>query len=80
MEKAKEYGIRIAFENTEGEEFLFALMEYFKDDAAVGFCWDSGHEMCYSYGKDLLSRCKGGIESIKRFASEEASVDKTYLK
>lgn len=55
VDKAKEYGIRIAFENTEGEEFLFALMEHFKDNDTVGFCWDSGHEMCYSYGKDLLS-------------------------
>lgn len=55
VDKAREYGIRIAFENTEGEEFLFALMEHFKDNDNVGFCWDSGHEMCYSYGKDLLS-------------------------
>ena len=52
--KAKEYGVRIAFENTEGEEFLFALMDHFQNDNTVGFCWDSGHEMCYSYGKDLL--------------------------
>ena len=52
--KAKEYGVRIAFENTEGEEFLFALMDHFQNDDTVGFCWDSGHEMCYSYGKDLL--------------------------
>ena len=52
--KAKEYGVRIAFENTEGEEFLFALMDHFQKDDTVGFCWDSGHEMCYSYGKDLL--------------------------
>jgi sugar phosphate isomerase/epimerase len=51
---AKEYGVRIAFENTEGEEFLFALMDHFQNDDTVGFCWDSGHEMCYSYGKDLL--------------------------
>ena len=55
VDKAREYGIRIAFENTEGEEFLFALMERFQDDT-VGFCWDSGHEMCYSYGKDLLKK------------------------
>lgn len=52
--KAKECGVRIAFENTEGEEFLFALMDHFQNDDTVGFCWDSGHEMCYSYGKDLL--------------------------
>lgn len=56
VEKAKEYGVRIAFENTEGEEFLFALMDHFRDDDTVGYCWDSGHEMCYSRGDDLLAK------------------------
>lgn len=56
VEKAKELGIQIAFENTEGDEFLFALMEHFKDCNTVGFCWDSGHEMCYSHSENLLSR------------------------
>ena len=52
---AKELGIKIAFENTEGEEYLFALMDAFKDNESVGFCWDSGHEMCYNHSKDLLA-------------------------
>ena len=56
VNKAKEYGVKIAFENTEGEEYLFALMDYFKDDETVGFCWDSGHEMCYNYSKPLLEK------------------------
>lgn len=55
VEKAKEYGIRIAMENTEGEEFLQALMAHFQGDDTVGFCWDSGHEMCYSHSRDLLA-------------------------
>ena len=54
VDKARGYGIKIAFENTEGEEHLFALMEHFKDEPAVGFCWDSGHEMCYNHSADLL--------------------------
>ena len=37
VDKATEYGIKIAFENTEGEEYLFALMDYFKDNKTVGF-------------------------------------------
>ena len=53
---AREKGVRIAFENTEGEEFLFALMGYFAGDPTVGFCWDTGHEMCYNRSQDLLSR------------------------
>ena len=53
---AKERNIKIAFENTEGEEFLFALMEHFKNNNAVGFCWDSGHELCYNHSQDLLEK------------------------
>lgn len=56
IEKAKKYGIKIAFENTEGEEYLFALEEHFKDCENVGFCWDSGHEMCYNRSEDLLAK------------------------
>lgn len=54
--RAKELGVRIAFENTEGEEYLFALLERYRDEPAVGFCWDSGHELCYNHGQDLLAR------------------------
>lgn len=46
-------GIQIAFENLEGPEFLTALMERY---ASVGFCWDSGHELCYAPGWDFLDR------------------------
>ena len=53
---AREYGIKIAFENTEGEEYLFALMEHFKENDTVGFCWDSGHELCYNHSQDLLAK------------------------
>lgn len=56
VKKAQEYEVIIAFENTEGEEYLDALMEYFKDTSNVGFCWDSGHEMCYNHSRDLLSK------------------------
>ena len=53
---AGEKGISIAFENTEGHEFLFALMERYAQRENVGFCWDSGHEMCYNYSMDLLGK------------------------
>ena len=37
--------------------------------------------ICHSsHGYATKGGCKGGIESIKRFASEEASVNKSYLK
>lgn len=56
VDKAKNLGIKIAFENTEGEEYLFALMDAFKNNDTVGFCWDSGHEMCYNHFQDLLGK------------------------
>lgn len=55
VNKATEYGVKIAFENTESDKHLLAIMNYFKGNPTVGFCWDSGHEMCYSHSKDLLA-------------------------
>ena len=52
---AKEKNIKIAFENTEGEEYLQAVMEKCIDLENVGFCFDSGHEMCYNGSRDMLS-------------------------
>lgn len=53
---AEQCGVKIAFENTEGEEYLFALLEHYKTNHNVGFCWDSGHEMCYNHSQDLLAK------------------------
>ena len=53
VKEAERLGVKIAFENTEGEEYLAALMELAKTYKSVGFCWDTGHEMCYNYSKDM---------------------------
>lgn len=55
VEEAEKAGVKIAFENTEGDEYLFALMEHFSGCDTVGFCWDSGHELCYNHSADLLA-------------------------
>lgn len=55
ISRAEELGVRIALENTEGEEFLDYLLSAFKDRKNVGFCFDSGHEMCYNRSQDLLA-------------------------
>lgn len=54
-EYAKEKGIKIAFENTEGEEYLQAVLDICKNLDNVGFCFDSGHERCYNYSRDMLA-------------------------
>lgn len=53
---ARACNIKIAFENVEGVEFLDALMTHFAQDDTVGFCWDSGHEMCYNHSRDMLAK------------------------
>lgn len=54
-EEAGKLGVKIALENTEGEEYLAALMKALADLDNVGFCLDTGHEMCYNHSADMLS-------------------------
>jgi sugar phosphate isomerase/epimerase len=53
VEEAERLGVCVAFENLEGEEYLALLMERLGNSSAVGFCWDTGHELCYNDGKDM---------------------------
>lgn len=55
VEEAQKLGVKVAFENVEGEEYLAAVMDAFKDYDCVGFCWDTGHEMCYNHSKDMMA-------------------------
>lgn len=52
--EAERLGVKICFENTEGEEYLAALMEAFRGCKHVGFCWDTGHEQCYNRGRSMM--------------------------
>lgn len=56
VDYAVKKNVYLAFENTEGEMYLEAVMNRYKDVSNVGFCFDSGHELCYNYGKDILSK------------------------
>lgn len=51
---AGEKNVAIAFENLEGEEYLNALMDRYRDRSYVGFCWDTGHDHCYPHTMDFL--------------------------
>lgn len=55
VEEAERQGVTIAFENTEGMEYLEAVMKSFSHSPACGFCWDTGHEQCYNYGRDMMA-------------------------
>lgn len=59
---AKKCGVIVAFENVEGPQLLDAIMRNFSLQDGIGFCWDTGHEMCYDnpdvmalYGKRLVT-------------------------
>ncbi len=49
---AREKGVKIAFENLRYAENLALLMERYPD---MGFCWDTGHECCYTPGVRYMS-------------------------
>ena len=55
VEVANKVGVRLGFENVEGEEYLAALMERFWNEPCCGFCLDTGHEQCYNGGKDMMA-------------------------
>lgn len=55
IEEANKLNITLGFENVEGEEYLAAIMERFWNEPSLGFCFDSGHEMCYNRHKDMLA-------------------------
>ncbi|MBR5411313.1 MAG: TIM barrel protein [Clostridia bacterium] len=56
IREAQKRGVTIAFENTEGEEYLEAILGAFGGEKNVGFCWDTGHEMCYNHSEDMLAK------------------------
>lgn len=56
VERAKRLGVKIALENTEGEMYLERLLNAFQGEEAVGFCIDTGHEMCYNGRRDLIKK------------------------
>ncbi|MBQ7379359.1 MAG: TIM barrel protein [Clostridia bacterium] len=55
VKRADALGVRLGFENVEGEEYLAAIFEAFAGHPSLGFCFDTGHELCYNRGKDMLA-------------------------
>ena len=62
VEHAARRNVKLAFENLRKLYNVAWAMEEFRDCPHVGFCWDSGHEVCYTptiefmtlYGDRLL--------------------------
>ena len=56
IDAANKAGVKLGFENVEGEEYLAAIMERFWNEPSLGFCLDTGHEMCYNYSRDMITK------------------------
>jgi sugar phosphate isomerase/epimerase len=54
VEYARKKGIKIAFENQRKLFNLAWALETFGPEDGVGFCWDCGHEGCFTPGKQFM--------------------------
>ena len=48
VERAEKKGVKIAFENLRNFGTLSAMMQRYRGRDSVGFCYDCGHEHCYT--------------------------------
>lgn len=53
-DESKVLGVKIAFENTGRLDYLDAVLNAFKEYDNVGFCDDSGHQLCYTPDTDVM--------------------------
>lgn len=54
VEHAAAKGVQIAFENQRKLANIAWTFEEFEDAPNVGFCWDTGHEACFSPGRQYM--------------------------
>lgn len=54
VEHAEKNGVQIAFENQRKLANIAWAFEAFEDAPNVGFCWDTGHENCFSPGRQYM--------------------------
>ena len=54
VEHAEKKGVVVAFENQRKLANISWALETFEANAHVGFCWDCGHEGCFSPGREYM--------------------------
>ena len=55
VEYAAKKNVKIAFENLRKLANVAWTMETFSDCENVGFCWDTGHELCYTPNVEFMA-------------------------
>ena len=61
---AANYGVKLLFENIQLPKFLDVLFDKFGVSESVGFCYDVGHENCFTKGDDRLMKHSGLLEAL----------------
>ena len=54
VDYAIQKNVKVAFENQRKLANLAWAMETFEDTDMVGFCWDCGHESCFTPGREYM--------------------------
>ena len=54
VDYAVQKNVKLAFENLRKVGNLAWALEAFEDTNMVGFCWDCGHESCFTPGKEYM--------------------------
>ena len=54
IERACQKNVKTAFENQRKLANLSWVLEYYGTDKNVGFCWDCGHEGCFTPGREYM--------------------------
>ena len=54
MEHAEKNGVMIAYENQRMLGNISWAFEQFADSPSLGFCWDCGHENCFTIGRQYM--------------------------
>lgn len=54
VDTANKKNVKLAFENLEFAEPLGLILDVFRNEPSVGFCYDLGHEHCYTPGIKYL--------------------------
>ena len=57
VEYAIKKGVKVAFENLRKVGNFACLMDRYEDVPEVGFCYDVGHEHCYTVTVDMMDVC-----------------------
>ena len=54
VEYAQKKGVTVAFENQRFLSNIAWAFETFGPEDSVGFCWDCGHESCFTHGREYM--------------------------